>query len=78
MCGVFLNLQKAFDTVNHTILLKILTHYGITGIADKWFQSFLEDRKQFTSVQSSKSAEKPIRYGIPQGSVSKTSSFYFV
>ena len=44
----------------------------------KWFQSFLEDRKQFTSVQSSKSAEKPIRYGIPQGSVSKTSSFYFV
>ena len=78
VCGVFLDLLTAFDTVNHTILLKILTHYGITGIADKWFQSFLEDRKQFTSVQSSKSAEKPIKYGIRQGSVSRTSSFYFV
>ena len=67
-CGVFLDLQKVFDTVNHTILLKKLTHYGIRGVANKWFQSFLEDRKQFTSVQGSKSAEKPIKYGVPQGS----------
>ena len=57
-CGVFLNLQKAFDRVNHTILLKKLTHYGIRGMANTWFQSFLEDRKQFTSVQGSESAEK--------------------
>ena len=68
-CGVFLDLQKAFDTVNHTILLKKLTHYGIRGVANKWFQSFLEDRKQFTSVLGIKSAEKPIKYGVPQGSV---------
>ena len=54
--------------MNHTILLKKLTHYGIRGVA-KWFQSFLEDRKQFTSVQGSKSAEKPIKDGITQGSV---------
>ena len=46
-----------------------LTHYGIRGIANKWFQSFLEDRKQFTSVQGSKSPEKPIKYGVPQGSI---------
>ena len=69
VCGVFLDLQKAFDTVNHTILLKKLTHYGIRGIANKWFQFFLEDRKQFTSVLDIKSAEKPIKYGVPQGSV---------
>ena len=49
--------------------MKNLTQYGITGIANKWFQSFLEDRKQFTSVQGSKSEEKPIKYGVPQGSV---------
>ena len=65
--------------MNHIVLLKKLTHYGIRGVANiKWFQSFLEDRKQFTSVQGSKSAEKPIKYGAPQGSVLRTSSFYFV
>ena len=53
--------------MNHTILLKKLTHYGIRCIA-KWFQSFLEDRKQFTRVQGSKSAVM-IKYGVPQGSV---------
>ena len=53
--------------MNHTILLKKLTHYGIRCIA-KWFQSFLEDRKQFTRVQGSKSAVI-IKYGVPQGSV---------
>ena len=52
--------------MNHTILLEKLTHYGIRGV---WFQSFLEDRKQFTSVQGNKSAEKLIKYGVPQGSV---------
>ena len=52
--------------MNHTILLKKLPHYGIRGVR---FQSFLEDRKQFTSVQGNKSAEKLIKYGVPQGSV---------
>ena len=55
--------------MNHTILLKKLTHYGIRGVTNKWFQFFLEDRKQFTSVQGSAFAEKPIKYGLPQGSV---------
>ena len=50
-CGVFLDLQKAFDTVNHTVLLKKLTHYGTRGVDNKWFLSFLEDRKPFASVQ---------------------------
>ena len=80
-CGAFLDLQKAFDTINHTILLKKLTHYGIRGKANKWFQSFIEDRKQFTSVQGSKSAEKPIKYicyGVPQGSVLAPLLFLFI
>ena len=59
VCGVFVDLQKAFDTVNHTILLKKLTHCGIRGVASKCFQSFLEDKKQFASVQGSKFAKKP-------------------
>ena len=66
---VILNLQKAFDTVDHTILLKKLAHDRIRGVVNKWFQSFLEDKKQFTSVQGSKSSEKPIKYGVPQRSV---------
>ena len=45
-CGVFIDLQKAFDTVNHDILLHKLDHYGIRGLPNKWFQSFLSGRSQ--------------------------------
>ena len=55
--------------MNHFILLKKITHHGVRGVANMWFQSFLEDRKQFTSVQGSKSAKKQIKYGVPQESV---------
>ena len=68
-CGVFIDLQKAFDTVDHSILLKKLEHYGIRGIANSWFKSYLSDRKQFTTVNGFNSDYKTMKYGVPQGSV---------
>ena len=67
--GVSLDLSKAFDTVNHTILIEKLHKYGIRGIANKWFTSYLSNRKQFVSYQGTKSNEESITYGVPQGSI---------
>ena len=49
-CGVYLDLQKAFDTVNQNILLAKLKHYGIKGTSFDWFKSFICDRVQYTSI----------------------------
>ena len=67
--GIYLDLQKAFDTVNHNILLHKLRHYGIRGNALKWFESYLSNRKQFTKVNGVTSSSKSIECGVPQGSV---------
>ena len=68
-CSIFIDLQKAFDTVDLDILFTKLSHYGIRGIALTWFKSFLSNRSQFVSVSGAKSTSKPILYGVPQGSV---------
>ena len=67
--GVFLNLSKAFDTVNHTILIKKLEYYGIRGVAKDLFSSYLTNSKQFMSVGNIVSDDRPISCGVPQGSV---------
>ena len=68
-CGVYLDFKKAFDTVNHEILLSKLQHYGVTGIANDWMRSFLTNRKQYTSINSYDSIPQDITHGVPQGSV---------
>ena len=68
-CGVFVDLQKAFDTVNHDILIAKLEHYGIRGTANNWFSSYLKHRTQFVSILGFESDTKPINHGVPQGSV---------
>ena len=68
-CGIFIDLQKAFDTVNHNILLTKLEHYGIRGTALDWFKSYLMDRKQYVSVNGSNSSYLNVTCGVPQGSV---------
>ena len=68
-CGVFLDLSKVFDTVNHSILLDKLEHYGIRGIVREWFSSYLSNRKQFVSINNTCSDHLDISCGVPQGSV---------
>ena len=68
-CGLFIDLQKAFDTVNHSILLKKLEHYSIRGTALNWFTSYLSDRSQYVSVNGHTSDHLKITSGVPQGSV---------
>ena len=67
--GVFIDLKKAFDTVNHSILLQKLNFYGIRGVAEKWIESYLSGRKQFVKICDSSSNALGFSCGMPQGSV---------
>ena len=68
-CRVFIDLKKAFDTVDHKILLHKLDHYGFRGVINKWFSSYLQGRTQTTQIDSYISARKDTSCGEPQGSV---------
>ena len=68
-CGIFIDFQKAFDTVDHNILVKKLDHYGIRGVSNSWFKSYLNNRKQYVSINGFNSELNDIKCGVPQGSV---------
>ena len=67
--AVFIDLSKAFDTICHSTLLKKLNFYGIRGITNSWFHSYLTQRKQYTIINNCKSALEDITCGVPQGSI---------
>ena len=65
----YLNLSKAFDTVDHEILFTKLSHYGIRGVALDWVKSYFNNRKQFVQFNDSYSYHCNITCGVPQGSI---------
>ena len=67
--GVFLDLSKAFDTINHDIFLYKLEYYGFRGVALDWFKSYLSNKKQFVRYQMHDSDHKIFNCGVLQGSI---------
>ena len=67
--AIFLDIQKAFDSVSHQKLVKMLEYYGIRGVANSLICSYLRNRKQYVSIYHKTSSEKLVEHGIPQGSI---------
>ena len=67
--GIFLDLSKAFDTVNHVILFDKLEHCGIRGLALDWIRSYFSNRKQYVEYNGHRSLRNEISCGVPQGSI---------
>ena len=67
--AIFMDLSKAFDTINHDILIYKLRNYGIRGTALSWFRSYLSNRQQYVFNDNNKSSMLNVRCGVPQGSI---------
>ena len=68
-CRVFGDLQKAFETVDHKILLANLNHYGVHGASNDWFKSYLSNCNHHVSINGYESGLFALNYDIPQGSL---------
>ena len=73
--AVFLDLSKAFDTVNKDIMIEKMRRLGFRGVVADWFDSYLSDRKLYVDVDGNYSATRTLNIGLPQGSV--TSPYLF-
>ena len=67
--GIFIDLSKAFDTVDHKILTKKLELYGIKDCSLRWFESYLSNRKQFITYDDKQTNIEAVTCGVPQGSI---------
>ena len=67
--NIFFDFSKAFDTIDHSIILNKLKYYGLKGPTLKLFQSDLSNRKQYTEIEDTTSTILPIQVGVPQGSI---------
>ena len=77
-CGVFVDLQKAFDTVDHQILLAKLNHYGIHGVSNDWFKSYLSNCNQYVCINGYESGLAAIKLWCLSGICSRTPSIFVI
>ena len=68
-CEIYVDFKKAFGMVNHNTLLDKLAYYGVRGIENNWFKTYLTRRKQHVTVSGQTSVNALIEFGVPQGSV---------
>ena len=74
--AIYMDLSKAFDTLDHNILIKKLQYYGVIGTPLNWFQSYLTDRTQYVEVNNESSSLRTILTGVPQESIFTVSNIY--